>query len=191
LDSTYHSRKVRRGEEARLDERRKTCLNLAMNDLEPTAEQTLPPSGRLLGVDYGAVRIGLAICDARRKIASPLAMYQPRTPRLDAEYFQRLVQAEEIVGLVIGLPLHLSGDESSKSLEVRRFAEWLARVTDRPFVLFDERYSTVAASELIGNELTKKQRRARLDKVAAQVILTAYLESHPDSDWQSAIDQRS
>jgi putative Holliday junction resolvase len=135
--------------------------------------------------------LGLAICDAERRIASPLATYSRRNARLDAEYLRKLVADEQIVGIVLGLPIHNRGTESKKSKEARDFARWLASCLPVPIVLFDERFSTARARELLGDHLSPSQRKARLDKIAAQVILASFLESNPQHDWQQAIEDPS
>ncbi|OYV83422.1 MAG: Holliday junction resolvase RuvX, partial [Planctomycetia bacterium 21-64-5] len=85
---------------------------------------------------------------------------------------------ERIVGFVVGLPVHLSGRESEKSREARQFGEWLAETTGLPVAYFDERFTTAEADQFLGAaELTKKQRAARRDKLAAQIMLAAFLES--------------
>ncbi len=89
--------------------------------MESPDKHILPVSGRLLGIDFGTVRIGVAISDANQKIASPLETYTRRNAKLDAEHFTKLVKQESVVGIVVGLPVHMSGDESKKSLEVREF----------------------------------------------------------------------
>lgn len=138
----------------------------------------LPATGRLAGIDFGTVRIGIALSDSRRTLASPHDVYQPRGAAADARYFQQLVAMEQIVGFVVGLPVHLDGRESQKSREARRFGDWLATTTGRPVVFFDERFTTVEADAYLGAaKLTKKQRQARRDKLAAQIMLAAYLES--------------
>jgi putative holliday junction resolvase len=141
--------------------------------------------GRLAGIDYGTVRIGVAITDAERRIASPLANYTRRGEAADADYFRKLATAEQIVGFVVGLPVHLDGRESQKSTEARRFGQWLEKTTGVAVVFFDERFSTAEAEHaLLGAELTKKQRKARLDKLAAQILLTAYLEAGCPATYQ-------
>ncbi len=138
----------------------------------------LPTCGRLLGIDFGTVRVGVAICDADQSIASPLETYTRKNPPADADYFRSLVGNEKIVGVVIGLPVHISGDESQKSIEARAYGRWLGEITGLPVTWVDERYSTARAEELLlAAGLTSKQRKARLDKVAAQSILAVYLES--------------
>ncbi len=134
--------------------------------------------GRLMGVDYGHVRVGLAVCDSERIIASPLTVYERRNELLDAEYFRKLVETEQVGGLVVGLPVHMSGDEGEKAKQARTFGDWLAKITSLPVVFWDERYSTKAAeSHLRSAGLTHKRRKDRRDKVAAQIILQSYIEA--------------
>jgi putative Holliday junction resolvase len=135
-------------------------------------------AGRLLGVDYGQVRVGLAVSDPDRKIAFPLDTYTRRKPEQDAAYFRTLAAEESVVGLVVGLPVHLDGREGQKAAEVRAFGTWLAGVTGLPVVYWDERFTTVEAeSALWSAGLTHKQRKARRDRVAAQILLQAYLDA--------------
>ncbi len=135
-------------------------------------------SGRIAGIDYGTVRIGVAITDREQRIASPFDNYTRRGEAADAKYFRQLTEDEQIVGFVVGLPVHLDGRESQKSIESRRFGEWLHETTSVSVVFFDERFTTAEAENaLAAAEFTKKQRQARLDKLAAQILLTAYLEA--------------
>lgn len=134
--------------------------------------------GRIAGIDYGTVRIGIAISDARQSIASPYENYTRRGADADAQRFKRLVQEEEIRLFVVGLPIHGSGQESKKSQEARRFGAWLGSKTSVPVEFFDERYTSVEAEQyLLSAELSSKRRKARLDMLAAQILLQAYLES--------------
>jgi putative Holliday junction resolvase len=133
---------------------------------------------RLLGVDYGHVRIGLAVSDADCKIAFPLATYQRRNREGDAAYFQNVVAEEKIGALVVGLPVHLSGREGQKATEARQFGKWLAETTALPVVFWDERFTTVEAESALWQAgLTHKKRKARRDRVAAQIMLQAYLDA--------------
>jgi putative Holliday junction resolvase len=145
---------------------------------------SFPQHGRLAGIDYGHVRVGIAVCDPERAIASPLATYTRRDPEADADFFRRLVDEEHLVGFVVGLPIHASGSESAKSGEARRFGKWLTQVTGRPVCYWDERYTTVEAEQLLLQaEVRKRGRKKRLDSVAAQILLAAFLES-PQTDQQ-------
>jgi putative Holliday junction resolvase len=111
-------------------------------------------------------------------MASPLEIYTRRNSRLDARYFLQLVQEQRIGLWVVGLPVHLDGRESQKSQEARRFGQWLTQVTALPVEFFDERFSSAQAEELLmAAEFTSKKRKQRLDKLAAQIMLSGYLES--------------
>jgi putative Holliday junction resolvase len=133
---------------------------------------------RLLGIDYGAVRVGLAISDAGRLIASPLTTYSRRGLEQDVAWFRALVEREEIGGLVIGLPVHLDGREGQKAVEARAFGRWLAEVTGLPLVFWDERFTTVEAeAHLSAAGLTARRRKSRRDRVAAQILLQSYLDA--------------
>jgi putative Holliday junction resolvase len=138
---------------------------------------------RIAGIDYGTVRIGIALADTEVGIASPYENYTRRTAELDASYFRELAANERIARFVVGLPVHLHGGESQKSIEAREFGARLAMVTGVPVEFFDERFTTAEADELLGSaRLTKKQRQARRDQLAAQIMLTAYLESDGRGD---------
>lgn len=135
-------------------------------------------SGRIAAIDYGTVRIGIAISDPDQTLASPYENYTRRGPKQDAERFRRLATEEGVARFVVGLPVHADGRESQKSSEARQFAAWLAETTGVAVDLFDERYTTREAEGfLLGAKLTKKRRKERLDKLAAQILLSAYLES--------------
>lgn len=135
-------------------------------------------AGRIAGIDYGTVRIGVAVADLEVRIAVPLENYTRRTRELDAQFFKQFVGAERITQFVVGLPVRLDGGESAKSQEVRRFGQWLSEMTGVAVTYYDERFTTTEAQQLLsGRNLSKKQRQARLDKLAAQIMLTAYLES--------------
>jgi|SRR6516225_6031269 putative Holliday junction resolvase len=135
-------------------------------------------ASRLLGIDTGQRRIGLAISDPDRKIASPLATYQRQSRAADQGYFERLVSEESVGLLVIGLPVHLNGSEGQKALEARSFGHWLGDVLQLPTIFWDERFTTVEAEQaMLGAGLTLKKRRERRDRLAAQIILQSYLDA--------------
>jgi len=151
---------------------------------------TADVTGRLAGIDYGTVRVGVAITDPEQRIASALVNYTRRGEKADAEYFRKLVADERIAGFVLGLPVHLDGRESEKSAEAREFGRWLGQTTSLPIVFFDERFTSVEAEQaLTGAEMTKKQRKARLDMLAAQILLTAYLEAGKPSSAPKGLNE--
>lgn len=135
-------------------------------------------STRIAGIDYGTVRIGIATADLEVGIAGLYETYTRRNEKLDAQYFSELAQQERLARFVVGLPVHLSGNESQKSREARKFGAWLEKLTGVPVDYFDERYTSSEAEAILGDaNLSKKKRKARLDQLAAQIMLTAYLEA--------------
>ncbi len=134
--------------------------------------------GRIAAIDFGTHRLGIAVTDPQQTLASPVATYTRRTPHQDADYFRRLTQDEQIVRFVVGLPVHLDGRESRISREARHFGRWLVEQTDCPVTYFDERFSSAEAEEkLRAAPLSPRQRKERRDMLAAQILLTAYLEA--------------
>ena len=122
--------------------------------------------------------MGIAISDPGQSIASPLETYQRRSEDRDAAYFQDLISNERIVGFIVGLPVHMSGDASQKSGEAVTFGKWLNEKTGIPVGWIDERFTTAMAREVLSQSgLSGKKRKAQLDKLAAQILLSVYLES--------------
>ncbi len=151
-------------------------MNTEEERLSPISD-VIPQSGRVIGIDFGTARIGVAITDPGQSIASPLEIRQVQNQESDAKYFQKLVQTEQPAGFIVGLPLHMSGDQSKKSREAVAFGQWLREVTDLPVAWHDERYSTAMAKEVCQQlGLSGTKRKAHLDKIAAQVILSSWLE---------------
>jgi len=148
-----------------------------------------PKAGRIAGVDFGTVRIGVAISDSEQMFSSPFENYNRRNERLDAQFFIDLSKTERVVGWVVGLPVHMSGDESEKSREVRKFAKWLHETTGLPIAFYDERFTSAIANEYMQQaNLSKKKRKERLDKLAAQILLANYLESNRNSNPPGSIE---
>ena len=149
----------------------------------PAPNDPWPTAGRIASVDYGTVRIGIAICDPSRTWTSPLDTYNRRDEPQDRAYFQKLAQQESIVGWVLGLPIHCDGKESQKSGEVRDFAEWLSAYTSLPVRFFDERFSSVLANKLLAEaELTRKKKKQRIDRVSVSIWLDQSCNRLPASD---------
>jgi len=146
------------------------------------------PPGRVAAVDYGRRRMGLAICDAERIIASPMPMREPGADvGAEEAFFRRLVAEEGIVGFVVGLPVHADGNASRMSAEVERFAAWLSATTGLPVTFQDERYSSrEAAGKLAGLGLSRGKKKARSDSIAAQIVLAAWMEDEAARDRSGA-----
>lgn len=147
-----------------------------------------PRTGRLAGIDYGTVRIGVAVTDPDQRLASPLENYNRRDLAADAVWIKRLAVEERIAGFVVGLPVHTSGHESQKSIEARDFGRWVGQQTALPVCYFDERYTSAHAEALLLDAgLTSKRRKQRLDMLAAQIMLVAFLESSRSGEEPGAL----
>ena len=149
------------------------------NTSEPGAE-AFPSEGALLAIDYGTKRLGFAVCDRDQRIAFPVENYQRGNEQRDLQAVRRLIEEYRILGLIVGLPVHMSGDEGEKAQSAREFGEWAAEATDLPVRFWDERFSSQQADEMLGQgEFTKQKRRERRDMLSAHAILQSYLDS-PD-----------
>jgi putative Holliday junction resolvase len=97
---------------------------------------------------------------------------------VEEEFYRRLVRDEEIVGFVVGLPIHADGSDSKMSVEAERFGAWLAATTTRPVVFQDERFTSIeAAGKLAGHGLSRGRKKSRTDAIAAQILLSDWLET--------------
>ena len=142
--------------------------------------EAIPSKGRLGGIDFGTVRVGVAITDPDRVLASPYETYQRRTTALDESYFQQLAREERL------------GDESQKSQEAREFGAWLQSITQLPVVFFDERYSSSFASEALSHAgMSRKKKKKKIDQLAAQIILQGYLEWSRDRNARQDCESQS
>lgn len=152
------------------------------------ADSGVPARGRLLGLDYGTKRVGLALSNIDQTIATPLETYLRRDERQDERYLLQKVQEYAVAGLVVGLPVHMSGDEGEKAREARAFGQWAAAVTMLPISFTDERYTTALADEhLRGAHVSPKKRKLLRDMLAAQILLQAFLENSHRGEAPQAI----
>ena len=141
-------------------------------------QPAVPRRGCLLGLDFGTRRVGFAISDEDQRLAVPLETYSRRKPQEDARHLEAVVRDYRIAGLVIGLPLHMGGEEGQKADEARRFGAWAAKVSGLPIDFWDERLTTAHADEhLAAAKFSPKKRKLLRDKIAAQIMLQSYLDS--------------
>ena len=137
-----------------------------------------PTEGRLLGLDYGTKRVGIAISTFEQNIASPLDNYNRHSLQQDQKHLEKIITEYQCKGLVVGLPVHMSGDEGQKAKEARKFGNWVSQFAEIPVCYWDERYSSATAEEFLANmNISRNKRKAYLDKLAAQIILQAFLDS--------------
>lgn len=134
---------------------------------------------RILGVDFGLKRVGLAVCDSSWILATPLPAYRTKSMRDTIDHVASVVKQQNAGGVVVGLPLNLDGTESAQSGRVRAFARNLGKVTGLTVELVDERLTTVEADELLAEAGVKKSgREGLIDSMAAKIILQSYLDNN-------------
>jgi putative Holliday junction resolvase len=132
----------------------------------------LPPSGKIMAVDWGAARTGIAISDAAREWTFPRPQVSP-----DAAQIARTAAEDNVVGILVGLP-----PAGKTADEIRAFAASLAARTDTPILLYDEHLSSKAAEDLLHEAgLNTKQQKGKSDSVAALVVLDEFLKRMKDA----------
>lgn len=136
--------------------------------------------GRVIALDIGDVRVGIATSDIMKIIANPLQTYK-RTgdDQRDAQYIADIVKTHDCDTLVSGLPRNLKGEETIQTAKTRDFAEKVGQLCGLKVIYIDERLTTVTAQRvLLDANVSRKNRKEVVDKVAATVILQTYLDSN-------------
>jgi putative Holliday junction resolvase len=136
------------------------------------------PTGRVMGVDVGTVRVGVALSDPTGTLASPLETLKRAKDGSDLDRLVALVVEHEVSEVVVGEPVHLSGASGASAADAAAYAQALAdRIPDVPVQLIDERLSTVtAASHLREGGIDSRKQRSVIDQAAAVVILQSFLD---------------
>jgi len=140
----------------------------------------IPPTGRILALDWGLVRIGLALSDESQTLASPLeTLVRRRGKRLPMPRLLELVADHSpVVGIVAGLPLTPDGDEGESAIEARTLAESVAARTGLPLELWDERLTTARALRVVREQGgSTRGRKEDVDALAAAVLLQHFLDA--------------
>ncbi len=155
-----------------------------MNSQTKSNEQeTAAPSerGRVIGLDVGAKRIGVAISDGLGITAQPLTVVNRKNPETDIEKICKIVCKHKVSLVVCGLPLRLDGEHGKQADAVKAFVDALTPRAGVPVVQWDERLSTVSAERaMLEGSVRRRKRRRVIDRVAAQIILQHYLDSNQD-----------
>ena len=131
---------------------------------------------RLMGIDFGEVRIGVALSDPLQIFSQPFRVV-PNNENTISE-IRKIIKSEEVGKIILGLPLNLEGEDTKKTLEVREFSEILKSNVNIPVIFWDERYTSVEANEELkqmGYSIAES--RKVIDKVAASIILRNYMEN--------------
>jgi len=153
----------------------------AMIDLKEFID-AVAPGVRLLGIDLGAKRIGLAVSDGGRTLTRSLDALKRAKFSDDAEKLSRICTEHSIGGIVLGLPLNMDGSFGPSAQSAKAYGVNLARALALPVLLFDERLSTFAAEDsMIDAGVSRDKRAARIDSAAASIILQDALNALPRS----------
>ncbi len=137
---------------------------------------------RLMGLDVGDKRIGIALSDEGALIASPRETLERSGNRKDIRHMLDLARREEVSEIVVGMPFSLDGSLGPQAHKVERFVEALKSETDIRVTTWDERLSTVSAERaLLEGDVSRAKRKKTIDRVAAALILQGYLDSKRES----------
>ena len=133
---------------------------------------------RIMALDYGEVRIGVAMTDLLQMIASPFETYIRKDIQSDINHMCSLIKDNSVKLVVVGLPLNMDGTEGDRAQKTRQFVDLLKEKSNVEFIFQDERLSSVEAEEiLIEGGMKRKDRKVTIDKIAAAIILESYLNS--------------
>lgn len=139
-----------------------------------------PVLGRIMALDVGSKRIGVAVTDPLGITAQGLDTIQRQNKRLDYEALRLVLEKYDVREIVIGLPLRLSGAEGTQSGKMRLFADELHTHFGLPVHLWDERWTSTEANRLLREtDLSIKKRGQAVDRMAAILILSSWMEAHP------------
>jgi putative Holliday junction resolvase len=143
----------------------------------------IPPTGRILALDWGEIRIGLALSDETQTLASPLeTLVRRRGKRFPMPRLVELIALHEPVGIVVGLPLTGEGEEGASAIESRDLAESVAARTRIPVELWDERLTTARALRAVREQGgSVRGRKQDVDALAAAVLLQHFLDARKAS----------
>ncbi|MBS0182458.1 MAG: Holliday junction resolvase RuvX [Nitrospira sp.] len=142
--------------------------------------------GRILALDYGTKRIGVALSDELGWTAQPLETFERKTLDRDVAHIAALVGSHNVERVVLGLPLQLDGREGPAVQAMREFTVKLEASLSVPVVRWDERMTTKAAEQLlIAADVSRKKRKGIVDRIAAAILLRSYLEAQDQVSSQS------
>ena len=149
---------------------------MAIIDINDVLDQ-LAPNRTLAGLDLGTKTIGLAVSDPGLSFAHPRPVILRKKFTLDAQALLAALEKENVAAIVIGLPVNMDGSEGPRVQATRAFVRNMEKLSDLPFVYWDERLSTVAAERaLISMDVSRKKRDERIDSAAAAFILQGALD---------------
>ena len=134
---------------------------------------------KAMGIDFGLARIGIALSDDTKFLASPFETYKRKGEALDIQHLLDIIKAKNVDEVVCGLPMNMAGEEQAIAQKTREFMRILNETIDIKITFVDERLSSLMAEELLKEtERDWKKRKEKLDAVAASIILQDYLDEN-------------
>ena len=144
-----------------------------INDVEKIAQTT----GKILSVDFGDTRTGLAVCDPSRLLASGIGYISPGGIEKTADAVAAIAKEQTAVAVIVGLPVNMDGSEGARAVRCRKFASMLEERLALPVAMFDERMTTMTAARYLNETNTRgKKRKTVIDTLSAQIILQNVLD---------------
>ncbi len=133
---------------------------------------------RIMALDYGTVRIGIALSDLTQIIANGYENYQRTSLKNDLNHLKQIINENKVGKIVVGLPLNMDGSESSQTLKTKEFIEILRNeIPNIPIEVLDERLTSMVAEKLlISADISRAKRKQVIDKMSATIILQDYLD---------------
>ena len=132
---------------------------------------------KVMALDFGDVRIGIALSDVTRFLASGIENYTRKSLEVDCKHIADIASANNVKVIVLGLPINMNGSKGERVEKTYEFAEELSKYTDAKIEYLDERLTSVSAEKiLISADVSRKKRKEVLDKLSATIILQDYLD---------------
>lgn len=132
---------------------------------------------KLIGIDYGDKRIGIAMSDQLKMFANPVTVIQNKGTKKNLEAILEIIKSNNVNQIVIGFPLNMNGTEGERCVKTNEFIEELKTVFDGEIIKWDERLTTVSATKmLLESDMSRQKRKKVIDKIAACYILQGYLD---------------
>ena len=142
-----------------------------------TLEEIKKTSGKILSVDFGDSRTGLAVSDPSRLLASGIGYVSPGGIEKTADAVAEIAAEQRAVAVIVGLPVNMDGSEGGRAARCRKFARMVKEQTGLPVAMFDERMTTMTASRYLNETNTRgKKRKGVIDTLSAQIILQNCLD---------------
>jgi len=156
------------------------------NDRDPSAANIVGSISRILAIDYGRKRIGLALSDELGLTAQPLAILERSNRQTDMRRLREICRERGVTRILVGHPVHMTGASGEMAKEARRFAARVAKECGIPTELVDERLTSWDAEQFLAEMKPRRPRNSPIDDIAAAILLRDYLDKNQDQGRAAA-----